>query len=454
MHDTALRIGGLAIEIYCDPQSARILDVGSMDVNGSLRQFCESKAAYVGVDIETGPGVDVVVKPGAPIPLEDGSFDLVVATSALEHDAAFWMTFLEMCRKAKPGGYIYFNAPSNGAVHRFPNDHWRFYPDCGQALVAWALSQDIAVELVESFTAAREADIWNDFVAVFRRLPASRELPNRALHQEVSCFNVLTQASLDIINPRDETEDMALLRQAREAIEAQNLQLQDRESELSRVAEEAEAERRKRSEADEWVFRLSAERTDLQGEVRRLHQKVVSSERQLQRLKAQIAEAKVEGKMTAKALAAAEAEKTKLQFKLETISDKCEELEAALSARTAELTQAGEEGELLSLRLQERNRELGSLSLRILAAEREADRQAAAADWYERVSGLLTDPQPWWWALLPENKRQAKLEHRLLRHGLFDARSYLRRYPDVRGSGMSAICHYIRHGRAESRSWQ
>src|SRR5947209_906429 len=133
MHDTAFQIGTLAMNIYADLKKASVLEVGSKAVNGSLRENVLPTTRYVGVDIEEGEGVDVVVEPGKPFPVEHNSFDLVMASSVFEHDAFFWLTFLEMCRVAKEGGYIYLNAPSNGVVHRYPQDHWRFYPDCAKA---------------------------------------------------------------------------------------------------------------------------------------------------------------------------------------------------------------------------------------------------------------------------------------------------------------------------------
>lgn len=266
MHDTAMRIGRLALEIYADRYSARILDIGSCDVNGTLRQFATAGMDYVGVDIAVGPGVDIVVAPGSPLPLPDDSFDLVIASSMLEHDPAFWMTFLEMCRKARAGGYIYINAPSNGVVHRFPEDHWRFYPDCGRALTKWAGSQGIDIELVESFTAEREEDIWNDFAAVFRRLPESGPLPLRRLHREIPCTNILSGDEGDFDAERLDTEDMAIIARLRGEVAELNERNEIGEAELALGHED----RRK----------LRDQHLALEREIARLRQKTADVERQ------------------------------------------------------------------------------------------------------------------------------------------------------------------------------
>lgn len=220
MHDTAFHIGTLAMNIYADLRNASILEVGSQAVNGSLRENALPTTKYVGVDIEEAEGVDLVVEPGKPLPVDDDSFDFVMATSVFEHDPCFWMTFLEMCRTAKDGGYIYISAPSNGAVHRYPQDNWRFYPDSGKALAQWAISQGQPVTLVESFIAEREDDIWNDFVAVFRKGRITKALPKVFLHEHVGCSNIITWKSKAIINPRDEPQDLLLLRESKARAEA------------------------------------------------------------------------------------------------------------------------------------------------------------------------------------------------------------------------------------------
>ena len=216
MHDTAFHIGSLAMNIYSDLRTDSILEVGAQAVNGSLRDHALPTTRYVGVDITAGQGVDLVIEPNKPFPVDANSFDLVIASSVFEHDPFFWVTFLEMCRATKDGGYIYINAPSNGAVHRYPQDNWRFYPDSGRALANWAVSQGMSVVLVESFIAKREKDTWNDFVAVFRKGRITRALPKVFIHEHVACTDVITWKSKDIANPSEQTEDLILLEEAKE----------------------------------------------------------------------------------------------------------------------------------------------------------------------------------------------------------------------------------------------
>lgn len=114
------------------------------------------------------------MKPGGSFSFPDESFDLIVSTSCFEHDPCFWMTFREMCRVVKKGGYIYVNAPANGYYHGYPGDNWRFYSDAGQALTAWSSRQidgvSYPVAVQETFHIMPKNDIWIDFVCVWKRV--------------------------------------------------------------------------------------------------------------------------------------------------------------------------------------------------------------------------------------------------------------------------------------------
>jgi SAM-dependent methyltransferase len=169
MHDTAYEHGRLFFELYWPNGCRNVVDLGSQDVNGSMRDHCPAAAKYIGLDLVAAKGVDVVVGAGEALPIATDSIDAVVTTSTFEHDRCFWETFLELVRIVRPGGLVYINAPSNYAFHRYGLDCWRFYPDAGVALVQWAERRGAPVELVESFVARPKNEGWADFVAVFRK---------------------------------------------------------------------------------------------------------------------------------------------------------------------------------------------------------------------------------------------------------------------------------------------
>jgi lipopolysaccharide biosynthesis glycosyltransferase/SAM-dependent methyltransferase/uncharacterized coiled-coil protein SlyX len=225
MHDTAYDIGRTFLHLYWSERFRSILDVGSQDVNGTLRDCCPTAAEYVGVDLQAGPNVDVVLDDPNVFPFKDGSFDVVLSTSCFEHDQMFWLTFSEMGRVLKPGGYIYINAPSNGNYHAYPRDNWRFYPDAGLALEKWANKCRLDLRLIESFTARRRSDIWNDFVAVFRK-GEGPPVKSRYLSDEYpGSFNIRKGSHDSVTNPCETPEDLRLVRELKADVAARDQEI-------------------------------------------------------------------------------------------------------------------------------------------------------------------------------------------------------------------------------------
>jgi SAM-dependent methyltransferase len=168
MHGTAMEHGAAFFNIYLNnAKDLTIVDIGSRDVNGSLRSVAPPNNKYIGVDFVEAKGVDVVITDPYSLPFEDESVDAVVSSSCFEHSEFFWLLFNETLRILKPTGLLYINAPSNGMFHRYPVDCWRFYPDSGVALQNWGKRSGYNCALLESFVGMRKNDIWNDFVAVF-----------------------------------------------------------------------------------------------------------------------------------------------------------------------------------------------------------------------------------------------------------------------------------------------
>jgi SAM-dependent methyltransferase len=97
----------------CLPPRRRVCELGSRDINGSVRGLFPG-AEYVGLDIAPGPGVDVIADAATWKPEPPNPFDTVVSTETLEHtpDAE------RICRNAHellvPGGVFIVTAASDG----------------------------------------------------------------------------------------------------------------------------------------------------------------------------------------------------------------------------------------------------------------------------------------------------------------------------------------------------
>ncbi|WP_159832011.1 methyltransferase domain-containing protein [Novosphingobium sp. TCA1] len=162
MHASSMENMARCITSYMDPEDITVVDLGAMNVNGSYRELMPDHANYVGVDLEAGNGVDVVLEDVYTLPFEDGSVDIVLSGQMLEHCAHFWKVFNEIARILKPGGKAFIIAPSSGPVHRYPVDCYRFYPDAYQALADWS-----GLRLIQSWTDERGP--WYDLIGVFQK---------------------------------------------------------------------------------------------------------------------------------------------------------------------------------------------------------------------------------------------------------------------------------------------
>jgi SAM-dependent methyltransferase len=148
---------------------------------------------YLGVDIKPGANVNVVMKKPYRIPLKTNSVDVAISGQVFEHIAFPWVSFYELSRVVKPGGYIFLTAPSRGHVHDVW-DCWRYFPDSMRALAAITRMELREVHSDLSPTPRRRIDYtslnpwtyWGDTVGVFRK-PAK---PSRLVrvHGEVNVW--------------------------------------------------------------------------------------------------------------------------------------------------------------------------------------------------------------------------------------------------------------------------
>jgi|ERR1044072_2638470 SAM-dependent methyltransferase len=87
--------------------NTRVVEMGSLDINGTVRDFFTDPIWYVGIDVGPGPGVDVVAN-GKDYDHDGDYFDVAISAECFEHNPDWRETFLNMKRLVKPGGLVIF----------------------------------------------------------------------------------------------------------------------------------------------------------------------------------------------------------------------------------------------------------------------------------------------------------------------------------------------------------
>lgn len=120
--------------------SAKVLEVGSLDINGTIRQYftdCE----YIGVDVGEGPCVDVVAF-GQDLTYRTGTFNHTTSSELFEHCEAWKEVFKNMHRMTKKGGLVSFTCawgPTEDRVRSGRPEHGTSRSDIGSSPLTVAL---------------------------------------------------------------------------------------------------------------------------------------------------------------------------------------------------------------------------------------------------------------------------------------------------------------------------
>lgn len=93
--------------------NVNVIEIGSLNINGTVRDFFKTPHSYWGIDLIEGKDVDIVC-PGKDLRLENNSVDVVISTECFEHDKDWKETFQNMVRMCKPGGLVLFTCASTG----------------------------------------------------------------------------------------------------------------------------------------------------------------------------------------------------------------------------------------------------------------------------------------------------------------------------------------------------
>ncbi|MEY9967927.1 SAM-dependent methyltransferase [Streptacidiphilus sp. MAP12-16] len=113
-----------------DVGGRRVVEVGSRDARGAVRSIVMPlrPAEYVGVDMASGPGVDVLCPAEQLIGrFGESSFDVVISTEMLEHVRDWQAVVHNLKGVLRDRGLLLITTRSRGfEYHPYPLDFWRF----------------------------------------------------------------------------------------------------------------------------------------------------------------------------------------------------------------------------------------------------------------------------------------------------------------------------------------
>lgn len=303
----------------------------------------------------------------------------------------------------------------------------------------------------------------------------------RASLQDVENDAAVTRSTLA---QRSEEVDQTL-----RELNSAHVRIGNLEGRISQALEEIDRWRAKAGEADEWVFRLSADRAALE-------QKLAYSERALAERTTAAARAEAASQDNAERARQVDAELRAAQAANMDLAAQVEQLTLASGSLQERLNQAEATARDARQMLDGRFREIAQLSamlaeqaegkaagdelanvqVELLAAERArdgfkrerderfgeiaamtrlfkaAERGERHAEWMREITIVLLDT-PVWWRLMPRKWVRRKELARLKGRGLFDGAAYLSNNPDVAAAQFDPLDHYIIHGFNEGRSF-
>ncbi|MFC1785599.1 class I SAM-dependent methyltransferase [Candidatus Neomarinimicrobiota bacterium] len=146
-HKSCIEFGRTHLS-YEDVAGKNVIEVGSYNVNGSLRSIIKklNPYKYIGVDISEGEGVDEICDITNLIShYGKESFDLVICTEVMEHVRHWRKAIFNLKHILKPTGVIILTTRSYGFhFHGHPFDYWRYELDDIRVIFS-----DLLIDIIE-----------------------------------------------------------------------------------------------------------------------------------------------------------------------------------------------------------------------------------------------------------------------------------------------------------------
>ncbi len=94
-------------------EDVTVLDVGSLDINGSNKYLFFGNIIYLGIDVAPGNNVDII-SAAHELALPPETFDTIISTECLEHDRYWKLTLKNAVRMLRPGGMLLTTCATTG----------------------------------------------------------------------------------------------------------------------------------------------------------------------------------------------------------------------------------------------------------------------------------------------------------------------------------------------------
>jgi len=88
------------------PEDAKVMDLGSYDINGSFKPLMKEGWSYLGVDRVNGPNVDALVTDDYKLPCEAKTMDLVISSACLQYVRNPFRMMSSVYSILKPSGMV------------------------------------------------------------------------------------------------------------------------------------------------------------------------------------------------------------------------------------------------------------------------------------------------------------------------------------------------------------
>lgn len=99
---------------YSYLKNVKVLDVGSLDINGNNRWLFDGVKEYIGLDVGIGKNVDVVSRCHEYNP--NFKFDVIISTEMLEHDEFWEKSINNIINLLKKDGMFILTCASTGRL--------------------------------------------------------------------------------------------------------------------------------------------------------------------------------------------------------------------------------------------------------------------------------------------------------------------------------------------------